>query len=117
MQSLYGIAERAERQLSYKDKERKKIILNTKRKNPSLTPSKIAGIAECTAQYVRKILRDQAKPVKANVPESAPLGHPVPEAGHGAQAKPGAVSNPKWFERAVTDSLPALDPLSRSIWQ
>ena len=115
MQSLYGIAERAERQLSYKDKKRKKIILDTKRKNPSLTPKKIAGIVECTADYVRKILRDQAKPVKANVPEPDPLGHPVPEAGHGAQAKPGAASNPKWFERAVADSLPGLDPLLESL--
>ena len=116
MLSRDGIAERAERQqLSCKDKELKKIILDTKRENPSLMPSEIARIADCSAQYVGKILRDQAKPVKANVPEPAPLGHPIPEAGHGAQAEPGAASNPKWFERAVADSLPGLDPLLESL--
>ena len=92
----YGIAERPERQqLSFRDKARKKIILDTKRENPSLKPTEIARIADCTAAHVRSVLRDQAKPVKANVPEPAPLGPPVPEAGHGAQAEPGAASNPK----------------------
>ena len=75
----------------------------------------IARIADCKPDYVRKVLNDQVakrpKPVKANLRKPAPPGPPVPEAGHGAQAEPGAASNPKWFERAVADSLPGLDPL------
>ena len=110
-----GIAERERQQLSFKDKARKKIILDTKRNNPLLKPIDIAGIADCSASYVRSILRDQAKPVKAYVPEPSPLSPPVPEAGHGAQAEHGAASNPKWFERAVADSLPGLDPLLESL--
>ena len=110
-----GIAERERQQLSFRDKARKKFILDTKRGNPSLKPTEIARIADCTAAHVRSVLRDQAKPVKANVPEPAPLGPPVPEAGHGAQAEHGAASNPKWFERAVAESLPGLDPLLESL--
>ena len=100
-----GIAERPERKpLLVRDPARKKLILDTKRENPSMTATEIAKIADCFPDYVRKVLNDKVakrpKPVKANLREAALPALPVPEAGHG-QAEPGAASNPKWFQRAV----------------
>lgn len=116
-----GIAERPERKpLSVRDPARKKLILDTKRENPSMTAREIAKIADCFPDYVRKVLNDKVakrpKPVKANLREAALPALPVPEAGHGAQAEPGAASNPKWFQRAVAEAdsaalIAGLDPL------
>ena len=113
---IVELPEAPERQkLSVRDPARKKLILDTKRENPSMKAKEIARIADCKPYYVRKVLNDQVakrpKPVKANLRKPAPPGPPVPEAGHGAQAEPGAASNPKWFERSVANSLPGLDPL------
>ena len=116
-----GIAERPERKpLSVRDPVRKKLILDTKRENPSMTATEIAKIADCSPDYVRKVLNDKVaerpKPVKANLHEAALPALPVPEAGHGAQVEPGAASNPKWFQRAVAEAdsaalIAGLDPL------
>ena len=121
-----GIAERPERKpLSVRDPARKKLILDTKRENPSMTATEIAKIADCSPDYVRKVLNDKVakrpKPVKANLHEAALPALPFPEAGHGAhwhsaQAEPGAASNPKWFQRAVAEAdsaalIAGLDPL------
>jgi len=108
-----GIAERPERKpLSVRDPVRKKLILDTKRENPSMKATEIAKIADCGPGYVRKVLKD----VKANLHEAALPALPVPEAGHGAQVEPGAASNPKWFQRAVAEAdsaalIAGLDPL------
>ena len=112
-----GIAEPPpERQiLKARDPGRKKRILDTKRANPSLKASDIARIAACEPRYVRQVLNDLlVKPVKANLREPAPPGPSGTEADHGAQAEPGAASNPKWFQRAVANSaalIAGLDPL------
>ena len=115
-----GIAEPPpERQiLKARDPGRKKRILDTKRANPSLKASDIARIAACEPRYVRQVLNDLlVKPVKANLREPAPPGPSVTEAGHAAQAEPGAASNLKWFQRAVADPaalislIAGLDPL------
>ena len=82
-----GIAERPERKpLSVRDPVRQKLILDTKRENPSMKATEIAKIADCGPGYVRKVLKD----VKANLHEAALPALPVPEAGHGAQVEPGA---------------------------
>jgi hypothetical protein len=116
-----GIAERPERKpLSVRDPVRHKLILDTKRENPSMKATEIAKIADCCPDYVRKVLNNKVaklpKPVKANLHEAALPALPVPEAGHGAQAEPGAASNPKWFQRAVAEAdsaalIAGLDPL------
>ena len=116
-----GIAERPERKpLSVRDPARKKLILDTKRENPSMPATEIAKIADCSPNYVRNVLNDKVakrhKLVKANLHEAALPALPVPEAGHGAQAEPGAASNPKWFQRAVAEAdsaalIAGLDPL------
>ena len=117
-----GIAERPERKpLSVRDPARKKLILDTKRENPSMPATEIAKIADCSPNYVRNVLNDKVakrpRPVKANLREIALPALPVPEAGHGAQAEPaaqpGAASNLKWYQRAVADAelIAGLDPL------
>ena len=116
-----AIAERPERKpLSVRDPVRKKLILDTKRENPSMKATEIAKIADCGPGYVRKVLKDKVaqrpEPVKTILHEAALPALPVPEAGHGAQAEPGAASNPKWFQRAVAEAdsaalIAGLDPL------
>ena len=115
-----GIAEPPpERQiLKARDPGRKKRILDTKRANPNMKASEIARIEGCQPGYVRRVLNDLlVKPVKANLRKPAPPGPSVTEAGHAAQAEPGAASNLKWFQRAVADPaalislIAGLDPL------
>ena len=90
-----GIAERPERKpLSVRDPARKKLILDTKRENPSMKATEIAKIADCGPDHVRKVLKDKVA----------------------ERAEPGAASNPKWFQRAVAEAdsaalIAGLDPL------
>ena len=94
-----GITERPERKpLSVRDPERKKLILDTKRENPSMKATEIAKIADCGPDHVRKVLKDKVA----------------------ERAEPGAASNPKWFQRAVAEAdsaalIAGLDPLLESL--
>ena len=103
--------------LSARNPARKKLILGTKREKPFIKAKELAMLAGCSSDYVRKVLNDKVakrpRPVKAKLREIALPALPVPEAGHGPQAEPGAASNLKWFQRAVADAevIAGLDPL------
>ena len=73
-----GIAERPERKpLSVRDPVRQKLILDTKRENPSMKATEIAKIADCGPGYVRKVLKD-VKPVQLRLTFTKPLSRLFP---------------------------------------
>ena len=87
-------------QIPRRDPRRRQLILKTKLDHPSMENWEIAARADCTTDYVGRVLRTNpitSKPIQAA--ERASLAPSCPEA---------AAQNPSWFEKAIETDLAGL---------